>query len=152
MTPDELDPDLLDAVRFVVYDALATTGAAPPRSRLEAIAGGSTRLDAALRALHDAHALVLNEDGSIRMALPFSAIPTDHEVVATDGRRWWANCAWDALAIPSLVGRDAQITSRWLDDGSPLTLTVTAEGTQPDRGLVHFLVPACRWWDDIVET
>ncbi len=68
-------------------------------------------------------------------------------------REWWANCAWDALAIPLLVGTDARIESEWLDDGTPLCLEVRAGAlTGAGDGAIHFARPARFWWDDIVET
>ena len=65
---------------------------------------------------------------------------------------WWANCAWDSLAILAALHADGRIDSTWADTGEPLTLTVT-EGRldQPD-GFVGFAVPAAQWWDDIVLT
>src|SRR3712207_8826731 len=48
------------------------------------------------RSLHDAHALVVDDDGELLMAAPFSAVPTPFGVEAA-GRRWHANCAWDAF-------------------------------------------------------
>jgi hypothetical protein len=44
----------------------------------------------ALRALTDAHCLVLNRDGEVWMAHPFSAVETDC-VVRVGTRRWFAN-------------------------------------------------------------
>lgn len=85
------------------------------------------------------------------MALPFSATPTDH-VVRSGNLSWFANCAWDALAIPVAIGGDAHIASVWLDDGSPVTLSVTGTELSSYEGYVHFGVAAAHWWDDIVET
>jgi hypothetical protein len=107
----------------------------------------------ALRRLHDAHALVLDRDGAtIRMLNPFSAVETGHRVEA-GGRSWFANCAWDALGIPAALHADARIDSACSDCGEPLELEV--RGGELVRGrelLVHFVVPARRWWDDIVFT
>ncbi|MBA2332459.1 MAG: alkylmercury lyase family protein [Actinobacteria bacterium] len=104
----------------------------------------------AYRRLHDAHGLVL-EPGStrIRMLNPFSAVETPHRVESA-GRSWFANCAWDALGIPAALHADGRIESKCPDCGEPLELEVR-EG-ELVRGadlLVHFVVPACRWWDDI---
>ncbi len=86
------------------------------------------------------------------MALPFSAIPTDH-VVHSGARRWFANCAWDALAIPAALGVDAVIDAPWLDDGSPVDLAIVDGRMEGDTDAhVHFVVPARHWWDDIVHT
>jgi hypothetical protein len=137
-------------LRRHVYEHLAAHGRAPDRGDLVGWAG-SDDVDVLLRELHQRHALVLDESGEIRMALPFSAIPTDHRVVSGD-RSWWANCAWDALAIPAALGIDASIEATWLGAGDPVELAIV-EGELADvDGFVHFVVPARRWWDDIVET
>jgi len=102
------------------------------------------------RRLHDSHALVLDPDGTeIRMLNPFSAVETPHRVQA-GGREWFANCAWDALGIPAALHADGRIESACPDCGELLELEV--RGDELVRGselLVHFVVPARRWWDDI---
>ena len=104
----------------------------------------------AYRRLHDAHALVLHPDTTeIRMLNPFSAAETPHRVEA-DGRSWFANCAWDALGIPAALHRDASVSSECPDCGEPLELGVRdGELVRGAELLVHFVVPARRWWDDI---
>ncbi len=140
------------ALRRTIYAGLAATGTIPSRAALAEAAGGGDALDSRLRALHDHHQVVLDDDGSIRMALPFSAVPTDH-VVRSGDRSWFANCAWDSLAIPAALGVDAEIHATWLDDGSPVDLRIVDGEPVGDTGaLIHFVVPARRWWDDIVET
>ena len=69
------------------------------------------------------------------------------------GRSWFANCAWDALGIPAALHRDGLIDSECADCGEPLELEVR-DGRLVRGGelLVHILVPARHWWDDIVFT
>lgn len=137
-------------VRLSIYSALAATGGAPSVAELEA-RFPDLEIPAVLVRLHEAHAVVLDERGEIRMALPFSAVPTPH-IVRSGDRRWWANCAWDSLAIPVALGVDATITSEWMDAGRPVRLIVRSGELSPIEGHVHFAIPARRWWDDIVET
>jgi hypothetical protein len=143
------------ALRRSVYSHLAATGRAPDRTVLArwvaADGGDPSTVDALLRELAERHALVLDARGEIRMALPFSATPTDNRVAAADGS-WWANCAWDALAIPAALGIDAAIDARWLDTGEDVGLAVRDGELTHTTGFVHFVVPAAHWWDDIVET
>jgi Alkylmercury lyase len=102
------------------------------------------------RRLHDAHALVLDGD-EIRMANPFSAVPTPYRVQAA-GRGWYANCAWDAFGICAALGTDGRIESSCPDCGDELLVEVR-DGQPGDDSLVfHCLVPAAHWWDDIVYT
>ena len=85
------------------------------------------------------------------MALPFSAVPTPY-VVSHSGRRWVANCAWDALAIPAALDLDVTIEAPWLDQPGSVDLAVVDGRLSHTDGYVHFTIPARRWWDDIVET
>ncbi len=139
-------------LRDEIYRRFAEQGGPPTVGDVAALTGGPDEARTALRRLHDSHQLVLGADGEIRMALPFAARPTEHRVVAADGRSWWANCAWDALAIPVATGTDARIEATWLDTGEPVDLTI--EGGRPNHldGFVNVAVPARSWWDDIVET
>ena len=102
------------------------------------------------RRLHAAHALVLDGAGrEIRMANPFSAVPTAYRVHAA-GRRWYANCAWDAFGICAALHVDGRIESSCPDCGEPLAVGVTAGAPDDASLLFHCLVPARLWWDDIV--
>ncbi len=104
----------------------------------------------AYRRFHDAHGLVL-EPGStrIRMLNPFSAVETPHRVESA-GRSWFANCAWDALGIPAAPDADGRVESACPDCGGAVELEVVAgELVRGNELLVHFVVPARRWWDDI---
>ena len=140
------------ALRHSIYTGLAATGAVPSRTALSEVAGGVGELERRLRVLHDHHQVVLDADGSIRLVLPFSAIPTDH-IVRSGDHRWFATCAWDSLAIPAALGVDAEIQAPWLDDGSPVELRIVdGELVGDTDARVHFVVPAARWWDDIVDT
>ena len=143
---DDLD------LRDEIYRCCAERGGPPTVHEVAELTGGVDEARTALRRLHDAHMAVLGADGEIRMALPFAARPTEHRVVTDDGRSWWANCAWDALAIPVAMGIDARIEATWLDTGEPVDLSI--EGGRPSRpdGFVHVEIPARAWWDDIVET
>lgn len=140
-------------LRHHVYGTFAATGIAPTVAEIAELVGGLEAAAARLARLADRHFVVLGEDGEIAMALPFAATSTSHRVVADD-RRWWANCAWDALAVPAALSTDARIEARWLDDESPVDLRI--ENGRPigdgRDGFIHFTIPARHWWDDIVET
>ncbi|HSF84181.1 MAG TPA: organomercurial lyase [Acidimicrobiia bacterium] len=138
-------------LRRRIYASFAAVGVSPQIAEVAAWVGGEAAARDALRRLHDAHAIVLDAAGQIRMALPFSAVPTEH-LVRHGGRAWWANCAWDALAIPAALGIDAAIDANWLDTGEPVELEVRDGNLSSVDGFVHFAVPARHWWDDIGET
>jgi hypothetical protein len=84
------------------------------------------------------------------MANPFSAVPTPFRVRA-DGRWWFANCAWDAFGVCAALRGDGHIETTCADCDEPIAVDV--RDRPDDETLVfHCLVPAARWWDDIVFT
>ena len=140
-------------VKLGIYNHFAETGRAPSPTevveRLGSDVGGV--LDAYQR-LRAQRLLVLEADGSsIRMAPPFSGVPTQHRLEA-GGIQYFANCAWDALGVPAALHKPGTIHSRCAQSGEPFRLTVTIEGPEPSDWLFHCLVPAAKWWDDIVFT
>ena len=142
------------AVRWRIYAGLRDTSAVPASPAIaEALGIGIGDVELSLRRLHEAHALVLYEGTTeVRMALPFAARATPFSVHVGD-RRWWANCAWDAYAIPAALGvDDAIIDTDCPDCGEVIRLEVRAGQARAADAIVHFLVPASRWWDDIVFT
>jgi len=103
------------------------------------------------RRLADTHALVLDADGAIVIAKPFSGVPTAYRAEA-DGRSWDANCAWDGLGILAALGRDGIVRTTCSDCGEPLALEVRGARLIETDTLAHFLVPAAAWYDDLVHT
>ena len=140
-------------LRNRTYGLFVSLGRAPPAAETANAAGMTpAEVRAAWRRLHDEHALVLDASGGeIRMANPFSAVPTAYRVEAA-GHWWYANCAWDAFGICAALAADGRIESSCPDCGEAISIEV--EGLRPhDEMLVfHCLLPAATWWDDIVFT
>ena len=136
-------------LRNLTYELFVELGRAPTAEEAGLAAG--VDVSAGWQRLHDAHALVLDSAGEIRMANPFSAVPTPYRVKAR-GRWWYGNCAWDAFGICAALGADGRIETNCADCGEELGVDV--RGARPDdESLVfHCLVPAAGWWDDIVFT
>jgi Alkylmercury lyase len=105
---------------------------------------------AAFERLHDAHALVL-DGAEIRMLNPFSALPTAYRVEA-GGRWWYGNCVWDAFGIPAALGVDGHVSTTCADCGEKLEVDLVDRRPRPTDLVAHILLPARRWWDDIVFT
>jgi hypothetical protein len=104
----------------------------------------------ALERLHASHAIVLDSrTREVSMALPFSSVPTDFAVKGIGNRSWFANCAWDAFGIPILLGVDAVIATTCLDCRGPIVYRVEGGRLVDAHGVVHFGVPAAKWWDNI---
>jgi hypothetical protein len=141
------------ALRNESYRLFVAGGRAPTADEVATSLGlPDDAVLAGWRRLHDAHALVLAEGGTeIRMANPFSAVPTAHRVHAGD-RWWYANCAWDAFGVCAALHVDGRIETSCPDCGEPLRIEVRDRRPDDPSPLFHCLVPARRWWDDIVFT
>ena len=138
-------------IRNHIYRRFVELGRAPSFAELSAELPGD-ELEPALRRLHAAHAVVLEADRpELRMANPFSAVPTPHRVEAA-GRSWYGNCAWDAFGIPAALHVDGHVSSGCPDCGETLEVEVRDGRAFPDEYLFHVAVPAAHWWDDIVFT
>ena len=140
-------------LRRLTYKLLVDLERAPTATEVAAAAGSEpSDVLAGWQRLHDEHALVLNDArAEIRMANPFSAVPTAYRVHA--GQRWWyGNCAWDAFGICAALKSDGRIESSCPDCGEPLVVNVRSQEPDDDTLLFHCLVPASHWWDDIVHT
>ncbi len=106
-------------------------------------------IHAALRRMHGAHMLVLQPSGEVLMANPFSAVPTPF-VTEVGGRRWFGNCVWDALGILATLHADGHVVTSCGCCGDAMVLAVRDGDLAVGSGVVHFAIPARRWWDDIV--
>ena len=145
--------DVDTQVKLAIYRHFAKTAARPSATDVAARIGAPVEeVLTAYPRLRAQRVLALEADGaSIRMAPPFSGVPTQH-VVELAGRRYFANCAWDALGIPAALHAPATVHSSCGESEEPLKLEVGLDGPQPSTWLFHCLVPAAQWWDDIVFT
>ena len=144
------DDDL--ALRNLTYARFVDLGRAPTAAEVAGAAGlGEAQVMACWERLHQAHALVLDPAGSIRMANPFSGVPTAFRV-QSDGRWWFGNCAWDAFGICAALHQDGRIETACPDCGQLLRVAVRDQRPDDESLLFHCLVPAASWWDDVVFT
>ena len=143
-----MDPADL-TVRRATYRLFVELGRPPTASEVAADVGrGEIEVRGSWARLHDGHALVLDADGEIRMANPFSAKPTDF-VVNAAGRTWFANCGWDAFGIGAALHLDSAFDTHCADCGEPLHIRVRDGRPEPADLVWHVLVPAREWWNDI---
>ncbi len=140
-------------VKLAVYKYFAETGQRPsPEDVARCVGSNAEQTIDAYRRLRAQRLLVLEADGSsIRMAPPFSGVPTQH-VVEVGTIRYFANCAWDALGVLAALHKPGTVHSRCGQYGEPLRLDVGVQGPEPSTWLFHCLVPAAKWWDDIIYT
>jgi Alkylmercury lyase len=139
--------------KLAIYRHFAEVGSRPSASEVAGRVGATVpQIRDAFARLRAQRVLVLEPDGeSIRMAPPFSGVPTQHRVTSS-GVSYFANCAWDALGIPAALHQAATVRSRCEQSLEPLVLEVGEDGPDDSEWLFHCVVPAARWWDDIVFT
>jgi hypothetical protein len=139
-----------DDLRIFVYDHLVANGVPPA---LEEISRhfGVTPLNARqlLAELKIGKTILVHpESGEIWMAGPFAAAKTDYKVMAGN-RTYYANCAWDMLGIPMILNKPVRIHTKCTDCGAAMTIEGNPEQPPTEQAVVHFLVPARRWYEDI---
>ncbi len=145
-----MNDDQLWDIRAFVYQHLAET-TRPPRVEEAAQRFALTHEEAAsaYEVLHQRHAFFLQPGThNILIANPFSGVETSFRVHA-NGKTYFANCAWDSLGIPAALHVDAQIEAHCAHSGEAIHLTVSSRSVQYDAGIVHFLVPFAKWYDDL---
>ncbi len=146
--------DFDTTVKLNIYATIAE------QARVPGAVGVAQALDApleevlaAFERLHQVRLLV-PEPGDplhIRMAPPFSGVKTPFPV-RVGGKLYYANCVWDALGIPAALRADALVESSDGFSEEPLFLEVRDGQPVPQDCVIHFAVPAARWWQDIIYT
>jgi Alkylmercury lyase len=137
-------------IRHWIYSRIVRTGSVPSIRDISRERGETpVEIGQSLRRLGEIHAFALvPESGEIWMAHPFSAVPTPYRVSTARGG-YWANCAWDAMAIPWLLGVDAKVEARCPDCAETLTLEFSGGELRDGHGVVHFAIPPKRFWQNV---
>lgn len=145
-------PGLDSGLRLYIYKFFIDHGRAPSVAAMaEEMSHPLTSVRAALERLSQTHAFVLQENGELWRAAPFSAVPTAFPVKI--GRRsYYGNCIWDALGIPVMLKQNARVEASCGCCNFEMPLRVKDGQLLPHEGLGHFAVPACQWYEDIVFT
>jgi hypothetical protein len=144
--------DLEADLRREIYASTLTVGAPPTiRALTEALEIDAELVRSGLARLAAGRIVVLQSDGELLMVPPFSAVPTPF-LVETARYKCYANCAWDALGVPAMLRQPARVISACACCGDAVTFDVSLERPPDSQDVIHFAVPAARWWDDIVFT
>ena len=132
-----------------VFRETADTGRVPAVSEIaDGLLLSMDDVQAALSRLAVGRVLVLAPGTTnIWMANPFSAVPTPFRVLARS-QTYFGNCIWDALGVLAMLNVDGTVEATCGDCGEPMILEVTS-ARLTGAGVVHFAVPAARWWDNI---
>jgi hypothetical protein len=137
-------------LRRLIYDQLFSGRAVPTVAELAASAtSGAGAVSASLARLADAHMLVLQRDGEILMANPFSAVPTPFPITIGTSS-WYGNCIWDAMGIAAMLRNKALIKTSCGCCGTAVSIRVPDDCSDAGEWKAHFSIPAAHWWDDIV--
>jgi hypothetical protein len=139
---------MIEDLRLCIYESLARTGRMPDPAALHAIAGD--QLPEALQALAAQRHLAL-EHGEVALAHPFATRSFGFSVMSAT-TLWWGGCAWDAFAIPHLVGTDALVATRCPTCDRALAWVVDRTAPPEGEAVAHFLVPVARMWNDVIHT
>jgi len=141
------------AFRHALYQFIVARGHVPKLRELAAALSHPEKIvRAGIRRLAQLHIVVLQpQSAEILRAAPFWAVPTAFRV-RSGQRAWWASCVWDALAIPAMLRRDTRIATACPCCDSPMELAIRNGRLLRSPGIIHFAVPASRWYRDVVFT
>jgi Alkylmercury lyase len=115
-------------VHQAILRAFARTGQAPTHADLPGVAGAAgVELAAALAELNHADLIVLDPNGELLAAYPFSAAPTPHRLTLATGTSVHAMCAIDALGVSAMLGQPVTVTSAQPDTGQQVTVKVDGD-------------------------
>ncbi len=140
-------------VRYEIYRFFADNCVAPTYQQVANLLNvENENVRVSFHKLHERHMIFLeyNSD-SIRMANPFSAIPTGFKVISGN-KQWWANCAWDSLGIAAALKIDVQIKASYPDTHEIVDLQVNQGKVNGKNHIVYFPLPCSQWYDDLVFT
>ena len=147
----QVETEALDrAVRLHVFGQAAESGCVPlPAETAEALGEPQPAVEAALGRLAAARVLIL-APGTVNVwaANPFCAVPSAFRVEAR-GRTYWGICVWDALGVLAALHADGTVTAQCGECGDEMVLEVRDGALTRTAGVVHFGVPAARWWANI---
>ena len=140
-------------VRIQLYRYILRWQLVPSSAELaRAVRRPAGEIRPALHRLAAAHAIILEPGGRrILRAAPFWGSPTGFAMdVGT--RSYWASCIWDALGVPAMLGKDALVRSSCGCCSEAMEIRVSAGRLRHSSGVIHFAVPARRWYQDTVYT
>jgi hypothetical protein len=148
---DRTHQEMDQLVRKFVYDQAMHRDSLPTLAEISAVLDiPLADIRASFQRLAEGHILVLQpENSEILMANPFSAVPTPF-LVELEAFSCFGNCIWDALGIAAMMKQDARIKTACGDCGTAMELSIEGGQVRGDAGIIHFALPARRWWEDIV--
>ena len=141
------------SVRLALYSEFVRTASPPTAVSIAAhLQAPAADVRVALERLAAGKAIVLQpESREVLMANPLCAVPTPFRV-RTQDRSFFASCVWDGLGIMAMLRSDAVLETSCACCGEALAIGMREGQILPASGVIHFAVPAKRWWENIVFT
>jgi hypothetical protein len=145
--------DYQNRLRYFINRFIFDNGYAPTTNQLASLSDTTSReVEQGLQALADNHALVLHPNSfEIWVAHPFALFPTLFWVKAAD-KHWWGNCTWCSFGIAALTKTDTQIFTKLEGEEEPLTINIKGNKVIEEDYVVHFPIPANKFWDNVIYT
>ena len=145
--------DFDNALRTQIYSLTLDRGAPPSSQELAAaLASDAAAVQRSLERLAASRIVVLQpSSGELLMVPPFSAVPTPF-LVETKRYACYANCAWDAFGVPVMRRETARVITACACCGESIVVDVGLDRAPTVTDVIHFAVPAARWWEDVVFT
>jgi hypothetical protein len=139
-------------LRIFVYRGMVRRGRCPTVAEMaRGVSSSIPKVRSGLARLSESHAFMLQEDGELWRVAPFSAIPTAFPVIVGK-RTWFGNCIWDALGIPAMLGKNAEIGAACGCCNLAMPVTVKNGQLVVADGIIHIAVPARDWYKDVAFT
>jgi hypothetical protein len=140
-------------IRYQIYRFIAERCRVPTDQEIASLLNvAKDEVRSSFHRLHARHMIFLEPGGdTIRMANPFSAVPTRYKV-RSEKKQWWANCAWDAFGIAAALHTDVDIEAAYPDSEERVNLQVNHGVVDGKNQVVYFSLPCSQWYDDLVFT
>jgi alkylmercury lyase len=149
----EVFPKLDDTKRRIALSTYRRLARGVPASSEEIAAGAETPAEEVKRILRDWAGVYTDAEGRV-YGFWGLAIPAMKHRFKVDGVRLHTWCAWDAIFIPELLARTAQVESVCEQSAQPVRLTVSPNGVEsaePIAPFISFLLPdTSRFESDII--
>lgn len=138
-------------IRGVLTRMIADLGYAPSLDALaDEVARTAAETHAALRRLHDGHALLLHPDGKRPWVVHPFALSPGSCWVQTPNRGYWANCLYCGFGIAAALSCDAVITTRIGGEAETVTYRIADGRPQDVSDVFHLSTPVAAWWDNVI--
>jgi hypothetical protein len=148
-----MEQEFQDKIRLQINRFIFSNGYAPTIHELSLILStDENAIKDGLKQLADNHAIVLHPNSfDIWVAHPFALFPTLFWV-ESGGKKWWGNCSWCSLGIAALTKTDTKIFTKLSGEKETLIIEIVDGKVIQGDLMVHFPIPAWKFWDNVIFT